>query len=102
MPATASTEKCCGLPNVAAAALGCAACSTEQCHPQHWASARMRVSCRASECSHAAGMKARVSTAATSAPPGMQLRKIVWDNFAEWGPLESVHLVPAKTIAFIR
>jgi hypothetical protein len=32
----------------------------------------------------------------------LQLRKIVADNFSEWGPLENVHLVPAKTLAFIR
>ncbi|KAL4439994.1 hypothetical protein ABPG75_002995 [Micractinium tetrahymenae] len=34
--------------------------------------------------------------------PADQLRKIVWDNFAEWGPLDNVHLVPAKTLAFVR
>ena len=31
-----------------------------------------------------------------------QLRKIVMENFEEWGPLDNVHLVPAKTLAFVR
>lgn len=32
----------------------------------------------------------------------VQLRSIMGENFKEWGPLESLHLVPAKTIAFVR
>lgn len=40
---------------------------------------------------------------ASPPPPSCkQLRKIVADNFSEWGPLENVHLVPAKTLAFVR
>ncbi|PSC68748.1 Pre-mRNA-splicing factor cwc2 [Micractinium conductrix] len=34
--------------------------------------------------------------------PTEQLRKIVASNFAEWGLLENVHLLPDKTIAFVR
>lgn len=33
---------------------------------------------------------------------GLQLRKIIFDNFGEWGPIENVHLVPSKTLAFVR
>ncbi|EFN52859.1 hypothetical protein CHLNCDRAFT_138339 [Chlorella variabilis] len=34
--------------------------------------------------------------------PTEQVRNIVGDNFGEWGPIENVHLVPSKTLAFIR
>eukprot|EP00887_Chlorella_sp_A99_P000567 scaffold17.g567.t1 len=34
--------------------------------------------------------------------PALQLRKVVEENFKEWGPIEDVHIVPLKTIAFVR
>lgn len=34
--------------------------------------------------------------------PALQLRKIIFDNFGEWGPIENVHIVPSKTLAFVR
>lgn len=39
------------------------------------------------------------STACAVVP---QVRSIVGENFAEWGPIDNIHLVPSKTLAFIR
>ena len=63
-----------------------------------------------SSSSSGCGLASRHSAATAGAAPVqrhhcctlLQLRKIVADNFSEWGPLENVHLVPAKTLAFIR
>lgn len=34
--------------------------------------------------------------------PVLQLRKLLEENFGEWGPVENIHIVPDKTIAFVR
>jgi hypothetical protein len=34
--------------------------------------------------------------------PTEQLRKLITENFEEWGPLENVNVIPMKTIAFVR
>jgi hypothetical protein len=34
--------------------------------------------------------------------PRSQLRKLITENFEEWGPLENVNVIPMKTIAFVR
>lgn len=68
-------------------------------------------------CGAAAGAEARALKAHSSHVPRvscplsslrhiarsqLQLRKIIFDNFGEWGPIENVHLVPSKTLAFVR
>jgi len=72
--------------------------------------------CGAVGCSHSSGpsvpvpavqWQEEVQELSQLLPPilalsNMQLRKIIFDNFGEWGPIENVHLVPSKTLAFVR
>lgn len=34
--------------------------------------------------------------------PAAQLQKLIRENFLEWGPVDDVHVVVAKAIAFVR
>ncbi|GAB4823748.1 hypothetical protein N2152v2_010794 [Parachlorella kessleri] len=34
--------------------------------------------------------------------PVLELRKLLEDNFKVWGPIDDIHVVPTKTIAFVR
>jgi hypothetical protein len=33
---------------------------------------------------------------------GERLRVLMKENFGEWGPIDDIYIVPAKTIAFVR